>query len=589
MARTMFAGAGSSMSRRGVLKGALVTFGGLAGAAVVGCSSAPKTAPQKAADSSSPAAAAPRKYPDGWKMPIVEGKPLLGGTYTVATTNVAVEHDQHTANSQSEWINLGEPLLVCDPVTGEAKGNIIERWENPDPLTYIFHVRKGVFLHNKPPWNGREFDAEDVVFNLMRNGGKTAKAEGIPVALFQRSGTYDSMKSAEAVDKYTVKVTMSAPSSAFIIGLGYYKSRVMPKGVLEVGFKDPMKFAGMGAYQMTEFLPGSREVYSKFDKYYRPGEPHFDKYTRLAIPDRSAVVAAFITKQLSLLGSPTEQDLKTIVSARPDALVYQYPGILWYHIKFNQKFPLFTDYRVRKALQLAPDYEDIGNGYFGPGGWAYTYGLTSTFPEAWSPDYVKTQPGYNPQTKEKDRAEAHKLLAAAGYANGKGVNFDILVPTAYSGTDALKANSLRTQDQMTKVFPDSKVIVRPSQDLVSFTKAQTKHDFQSLTYNKASQYDVASELFDEYHIRGSRNFGQFSNPEAESIIDKLLTELNPAARKPLIDTFQQKYRDEWQPTIQQYVSISKTLVQPNIAGFDRLVGPWGNSLTDVRNGTMYNV
>ena len=522
-------------------------------------------------------------------MPIVRGQPTYGGSWVEATTDVGTEHDQHTANSQSVWMSLSEPLLVSDPWTGEAKANIIESWETPDPTTYVFHVRKGVNLHNKPPWNGREFDAEDVVFNLMRNGGKTAAAEGKPLALFQRAGTYAAMKSAEAVDKYTVRVNMASPSSAFLIGLGYYKGRVMPKGVLEVGFKDPMKFAGMGAYQMTEFVPGSRESYVKFDKYYRQGEPHFDKQVRIAIPDRSAILAAFISKQISKVGSPTEQDLKTIQTARPDALLYTHPGILWFHIKLNQKFPLFTDYRVRKALQLAPDYEDIGNGYYGPGGWTYSYGLTSTFPEAWQPDYVKTLPGYNPQTKEKDRAEAQKLLAASGRDNGKGLDFEILTPSQYSGTEVLKANSLRYQDQIKKVFPDSKVVVQPSKDLVSFTKANTDHSFQSVAYNKSSQYDVASELFDEYHSKGSRNFGQFFNAEAESIIDKLLTELNPAARKPLIETFQQKYMNEWQSTIQQYISVSKTLLQPNIAGYDKVIGPWGSSLDLFRNGTLFNV
>ena len=45
--------------------------------------------------------------------------------------------------------------------------------------------------------------------------------------------------------------------------------------------------------------------------------------------------------------------------------------------------------------------------------------LNPMFPEAWGPDKVKALPGYNPDTKEQDRQEAHKLLEAAGYPNGR--------------------------------------------------------------------------------------------------------------------------------------------------------------------------
>ena len=38
--------------------------------------------------------------------------------------------------------------------------DVAESWETPDDTTYIFHLRKGVKWHNKPPLNGRELVAE---------------------------------------------------------------------------------------------------------------------------------------------------------------------------------------------------------------------------------------------------------------------------------------------------------------------------------------------------------------------------------------------------------------------------------------------
>src|SRR5215510_9174441 len=46
--------------------------------------------------------------------------------------------------------------------------DVAESWEAPDDTTYIFHLRKGIKWHNKPPLNGRELVAEDVKFTYDR-------------------------------------------------------------------------------------------------------------------------------------------------------------------------------------------------------------------------------------------------------------------------------------------------------------------------------------------------------------------------------------------------------------------------------------
>ena len=56
------------------------------------------------------------------------------------------------------------------------RGALAESWEQPDPLTYVFNIRKGVHWHNKAPVNGRELTAEDVEYNFHRYGGIWAAA-----------------------------------------------------------------------------------------------------------------------------------------------------------------------------------------------------------------------------------------------------------------------------------------------------------------------------------------------------------------------------------------------------------------------------
>jgi peptide/nickel transport system substrate-binding protein len=52
------------------------------------------------------------------------------------------------------------------PETFTVEPDLAERWEEPDGTTLVFHLRRGVRWHNKPPVNGRELTAEDVKFSL---------------------------------------------------------------------------------------------------------------------------------------------------------------------------------------------------------------------------------------------------------------------------------------------------------------------------------------------------------------------------------------------------------------------------------------
>src|SRR5215470_14391095 len=54
------------------------------------------------------------------------------------------------------------------PGTFTIEPHLAEHWEQPDDTTYIFHVRRGVTWHNKPPLHGRELVAEDVKFTYDR-------------------------------------------------------------------------------------------------------------------------------------------------------------------------------------------------------------------------------------------------------------------------------------------------------------------------------------------------------------------------------------------------------------------------------------
>ena len=58
-------------------------------------------------------------------------------------------------------------------------GAVAESWEQPDPTTYVFHIRSGIHWHDKPPVNGRELTATDAEYSFQRISGKQADRDRV--------------------------------------------------------------------------------------------------------------------------------------------------------------------------------------------------------------------------------------------------------------------------------------------------------------------------------------------------------------------------------------------------------------------------
>src|SRR6266702_2824779 len=110
--------------------------------------------------------------------------------------------------------------------------DVAERWEALDDTTYVFHLRKGVKWHNKPPLNGRELVAEDVKFTYDRFLTETGNANRYMLEPLDR---------VEVVDRYTVKFRLKEPYVWFLSVLAYPQSMwiVAPEVVQQFGSDDP--------------------------------------------------------------------------------------------------------------------------------------------------------------------------------------------------------------------------------------------------------------------------------------------------------------------------------------------------------------
>ena len=559
------------INRRAVLRSAGVGALGLAGAALLGCGGGDDSARSTGAQATS-VAGSTRGQGLPLVAPKVEGKIRPGGKWTTASTTQGKQHDSHTALGAGLHGYIGEKGLEPHPVTNEILPHVLTSWEVADPsgTTLVFKVHPKLFIHDVPPWNGRQFNAEDVAFNLMRIGGLFAEREKIPLSSFQRASMVANIVKAEAVDPLTVKVTLSRPNNAFFNGLTENRVPFMPKEMPEVGFSDPMKFGGIGAFQMAGWVNDQKASFKKNPRYteFRANEPYFDSWDHIVVPDTAGLQAAFISGQIQQLDTPNPESINTIRKGKPDANLYTTVDQNWQHIRMSVEYAPFKDFRVRKALHLAGDYKAMAEGYYGDG-WAYQAALNPMFPEAWAPDKVKALPGYNPDTKEKDRAEGGRLLAAAGFPAGKGIDFEIIYQQP---SEVNVATATRFQAQISTTYPDIKFRLKPMPDSATFSVPQAEGRFQMLAYTITCVPDAVLEFTSQYHTKGSRNYGHFSDAGLDALLDKAIVELNKDARSKMLDEAQQKFMDEWMPMYVLYAQPRKNMIQGDVGGFDTT---WG--------------
>ncbi len=557
------------ISRRHILRGTGIAAFGLASAAILGCRG---TGGQNSSAPATESKSGTGKSVLPLEAPVAQGKQRSGGVFTQATGFTYQQHDSHIAGATNVWHVIGERALEPDPITAKVLPHVVTSWEVADPtgLQLVLKVRPGIKMHGVAPWNGRDFTAADVAWNLTRLGGLTAQQEKIPLSNFQRASMVANMTKADAVDAQTVKVTLSRPNSAFFNGLTENRTPMMPKEILDVGFKDPMKWGGIGPFQISGWQDAVHMTYRRFDQYFRPNEPSFDSVVFQVIPDAAAQMAAFIGGQLQMISAPKQSDIQTIKRGRPDALLYTWIDSNWAQMRPSMNYGPFKDFRVRRAIFLATDRAAISDGYYGPG-WAYQLILNPGFPEAWSPDKVRALPGYNPETRAKDQGEAAQLLSAAGFPNGKGMDFGL----GFQGpSDNHKENAVRFQGQMLTQFPEMKVTLRPTSDNAAFTLVETTGKFDMVVRTITAVPDAVLEATSQVHTKGSRNYGHFSEPALDGILDKAIVELNQVARTALLEDFQTKFVSEWLPMNVLHTNPVRNMVQNNIGGYDKTAGTW---------------
>jgi peptide/nickel transport system substrate-binding protein len=247
--------------------------------------------------------------------------------------------------------------------------------------------------------------------------------------------------------------------------------------------------------------------------------------------------------------------------------------LLWDHIALNTQRPFFADARVRNAFKLSFDYKALAEPT--GEGWLYSGPLHAMFPEAMPTADAAKLPGYNADTKEEDRAEAQRLMTAAGYEAGAGIAFAF---NQSGATGATFDRAIRMQEQLRQLFPQMQIEISPSTDFATYNNLLVSGEYDARSYVHLGVPDVALEANTYFHSTGSRNYQGYEQPWIDETMEQLKVAQTLEERTELVRSFETRYLEEGPAIWITHIARALAAYQGNTGGQDLVgvSGTWAN-------------
>lgn len=284
------------------------------------------------------------------------------------------------------------------------EGDLAESWEiSEDGLVYTFHLRKGVQWHK----GYGEFTAEDVKYTFDRL--KNPKL-GAPYA-----AKFLILDEVKVIDKYTVQIILNKPSAFFIMdqALAYQAGMILckkqgeEKGLKKLG----LDIIGTGPFMFEDYKAKEKITFVKNPNYFR-GAPTLDRIEMYFMPNVASRTMAFIKGDLDAIYGKRDSFWVNDIKKTKTAVVDAVPLGSGSAIHFNMTKKPLDNIKVRKALAIVADRQ-MFHDFFGD---IWTE-MTAPVPPAYYASLPKDKTP-NELLYQGNVAEAKKLLAEAGYANG---------------------------------------------------------------------------------------------------------------------------------------------------------------------------
>ncbi|HLJ26100.1 MAG TPA: ABC transporter substrate-binding protein [Candidatus Angelobacter sp.] len=412
-------------------------------------------------------------------------------------------------DAQSERIDsLIFDSLVRKDEHFNVQPSLAERWEIPDPQTYIFHIRHGVRFHD-----GRPLTAKDVKWTLdsVRDG----------TVITVKSGAFILINKVEAPDDFTLVIHLKEPDTPLLWSLTDGALGIVPYGSDKNFNRNPI---GTGPFRFVRFDPDSQVILARNDAYWAE-HPKIERVRFAIVPD-ATTRALELRKGSADVTAANSLPLDMVRTLRQDhnLEVQQEPGTNLLYVAFNLRDPILKNIRVRQAVAYAIDREPILHYLFADAGRLADSVLP---PQHWA---------YNGDVDHypHDPDKANALLDSAGYPRGKdGARFHLTMKTSSEETARLLAAVMQQQLRDVGIALDIR-----SFEPTTFYADVVKGAFQLYTLRWVGYTNQDPDIFEYVFYTGSfapkrANRGYYSNPRVDKLIEEGRRTLEQERRKQI--------------------------------------------------------
>ena len=454
-----------------------------------------------------------------------EANPRYGGVLRWGGIANSTLYDLHQTGSIA---NMGpqapmfDLLVQVDPVTWDSIiPDLAVSWDVADDgLKYTFKLREGVKFHDGAPLTADDVEASftQIVFPL-------------PGVLSPRQGLFDAVTEINALDDLTVEFILDEPRPFLLAAIRGGFNVIVRKETLEENNYDLRRvptYPGTGPFVTDSLEPGVVRKLAKNEDYWNPELPYLDGLEAYHFDLGPKTGAACLANSIDFcFGIDVIAEERAAAENIKTARIFPtVPLGLW----LNRNTKPFDDVRVRKAVNLVLDKPALVDAVYEvfptvPAGWLMP--TDPLFEDYWAG--VKDNPGWRSPTEE-DKAEARRLMAEAGYADGID-GMDLIVRQTISFFEAW---SPIVQDVLAREL-NINAELRPVASGAWWEEAKNGSYDISIAGFGVTLPHVADYWSNAFRTDGGYNFIPYSNPEFDRIVAATQSEGDPEKLKALVD------------------------------------------------------
>jgi peptide/nickel transport system substrate-binding protein/oligopeptide transport system substrate-binding protein len=432
---------------------------------------------------------------------------------------------------------------------------IAKSWEaSRDGLVWTFHIRQGVKFHH-----GREVHADDFVYTFTRildphtASPRAWLFERVQGAQKFRAGEAKNVAGLQALDAYTLQITLSQPYAPFINLLGMAQAQVLPREeVQRLGAEFGHRPVGTGPFRFVNWVAGE-EITLEVNETYYDGRPFLDRLYYRIMTNQQDILAEFEKGALEDVDLTGRED--TPLSRDPRFRFVRKPLLATVFLWLDTRQGPLSNHKVRQAVNHAINREAISS-VIRQNRHIQARGILPLGMPGSNPDLA----GYT-----YDPARARQLLAEAGYPGGK----DLPPLELWTG---VTTTSIQQEHEMIK-----RDLERLGIRVELFTAENWKH-YKTAVLGKrpgaiyrtswfADFPDPDNFLFSLFHSQSTNNYSHYSAPAVDHLLEQARSEGDYLKRIQLYRQAEALIMAD-APAVNLVYYTFETLFQPYVQGVE---------------------